>query len=430
MTTPTTAALAAVHVYYGEDSGADIGLDQAAAILDAITAGKIPGLALKTYDGTTCWACEKCSKTRDGRGCMTCLASERDAAVATVRQMSERVSGEDRSSSECPFCAMIGPVGSPLNVPMCRLCYHESERDNRIEEKNAALALAKKCGEERADQLQATLLQVEDKHRIGYALMADLDKMKGELDSALARLSAAEAEAVNLGGVIDKYRASLSGVEAERDKSCDLVSELCGLLGEAFSHADQYGAPWGEEFVARPPRSRPMSDAILPCPFCGNSDDVLVKDDAIGHKHEWIVTCDALNGCPGATVRWFKTEAEAIAAWNTRTPASVPVTEEAVERALHRYASLLQSGHEREECMRAALLASGLGDGAGWVKTKTRLPQDGYRCLAYIPGCYGVEHVEFRHGYWRDVHGAEGVSWFQNEATHWMPLPSPPAAGG
>ena len=64
--------------------GSDHGL--ADYILDAIAAGKIPGLALKTYDGTTCWHCEKCGKVRTGRGCMTCLERELAAALAEVEQ--------------------------------------------------------------------------------------------------------------------------------------------------------------------------------------------------------------------------------------------------------------------------------------------------------------------------------------------------------
>jgi hypothetical protein len=47
-------------------------------ILAAIEAGEVPGVALKTSDGTTCWKCEGCGRTRTGRGCMTCLEKERD----------------------------------------------------------------------------------------------------------------------------------------------------------------------------------------------------------------------------------------------------------------------------------------------------------------------------------------------------------------
>lgn len=54
---------------------------QAQVILAAIKANQIPGLALKTYDGTTCWACEKCGKIRTGRGCMRCLEDQ----VAALR---------------------------------------------------------------------------------------------------------------------------------------------------------------------------------------------------------------------------------------------------------------------------------------------------------------------------------------------------------
>lgn len=63
--------------------------DTARGILADIRAGKIPGLALKTYDGTTCWQCEKCGKTRTGRGCMVCLEAELSALRPRNEEMRE-----------------------------------------------------------------------------------------------------------------------------------------------------------------------------------------------------------------------------------------------------------------------------------------------------------------------------------------------------
>ncbi len=51
----------------------------AAAIEEAIYRNGIPGIAKRTNDGTTCWMCPVCHKTRDGKRCVTCLEAERDA---------------------------------------------------------------------------------------------------------------------------------------------------------------------------------------------------------------------------------------------------------------------------------------------------------------------------------------------------------------
>ncbi len=51
----------------------------AAAIEEAIYKGEIPCIAKQSHDGHSLWMCPKCKRTRDGRGCMTCLEVERDA---------------------------------------------------------------------------------------------------------------------------------------------------------------------------------------------------------------------------------------------------------------------------------------------------------------------------------------------------------------
>ena len=51
-----------------------------------------------------------------------------------------------------------------------------------------------------------------------------------------------------------------------------------------------------------------MSDAPLPCPFCGN-EPIVVGEDA---------TCAQL-GCPGGERAWYR-----LSRWNTRAPAAEP----------------------------------------------------------------------------------------------------------
>jgi len=70
--------------------------------------------------------------------------------------------------------------------------------------------------------------------------------------------------------------------------------------------------------------------ALKPCPFCGNGDAPF----AITEDQTWIECGD----CPAnVIVGPFGTEAEAIAAWNTRSPliAAAPCLLHAAERALN-----------------------------------------------------------------------------------------------
>lgn len=74
---------------------------------------------------------------------------------------------------------------------------------------------------------------------------------------------------------------------------------------------------------------------LLPCPFCGLADDLLVPQHGAAGEFWWEVYCD--NCC--ATGPSSTTEAEAIEAWNTRS--SPPVTPELIdERMIDRAAKV------------------------------------------------------------------------------------------
>ena len=60
-----------------------------------------------------------------------------------------------------------------------------------------------------------------------------------------------------------------------------------------------------------------MTDTLKDCPFCGDAEDVHASGD---NSYGWTVQCD---NCTG-TMGYCSTEAEAIAAWNTRPAERVP----------------------------------------------------------------------------------------------------------
>ncbi len=80
----------ASHRTYGNEG--DFYERMAADIEEAIYKGEIPGIAKQSHDGTTCWMCSVCRKTRDGRGCLVCAERDRDTAVALLAK--ERAAGD------------------------------------------------------------------------------------------------------------------------------------------------------------------------------------------------------------------------------------------------------------------------------------------------------------------------------------------------
>jgi hypothetical protein len=96
-------------------------------------------------------------------------------------------------------------------------------------------------------------------------------------------------------------------------------------------HKDAMPAQVGSNDVVRPD-----AEALKPCPFCGNTNTLVVtsaaelncEDDeefnAWPHSDSFAVMCDASRprgpgGC-GGMGGFFATEADAVAAWNKRAP--------------------------------------------------------------------------------------------------------------
>jgi Lar family restriction alleviation protein len=65
-----------------------------------------------------------------------------------------------------------------------------------------------------------------------------------------------------------------------------------------------------------------MTEKLLPCPFCGVSDHLsaIKTGSAAGHYYPYAVICRHLD-CDDVRGPTGNGEAEAIAAWNSRTPA-------------------------------------------------------------------------------------------------------------
>jgi hypothetical protein len=83
---------------------------------------------------------------------------------------------------------------------------------------------------------------------------------------------------------------------------------------------------------------------LLPCPFCGNPPKS--GDSTYGY---WLIFCSDENNCLAQPSVELKTEAEAIAAWNTRaqTDATIEAQAAEIERlrdALEYYAQELMTG--------------------------------------------------------------------------------------
>ncbi len=175
--TPTTAALCNINLNPAR-SGFDPGLAdrnpirlcgiQAQAILDAITAGKISGL---------------------------CLASERDASVKDAETLSESTRRMHQTAVAL-----------------------EEERDR-------ALALAKKCGEEAATLRDIAL---------------NCERAEHQRDDALARLSAAESLFREMLPYIREVIAEHADPDAWCYNDCD--KDECGWCGAMKPRADRIDA--------------------------------------------------------------------------------------------------------------------------------------------------------------------------------------------
>lgn len=126
------------------------------------------------------------------------------------------------------------------------------------------------------------------------------------------------------------------------------------------------------------------------CPFCGNKNTLNVstaKELGYFGTDGFAVVCAATDGGCGASSAFYKTEQEAIAAWDTRTPTN------------------------------------------GWINVNKGLPSSEYFvlvCLANRRISKGIRLSYSNNGiYSWDVMATHGIE-TRDDVTHWQPLPSPP----
>lgn len=129
----------------------------------------------------------------------------------------------------------------------------------------------------------------------------------------------------------------------------------------------------------------------LPCPFCGG--DAAVRGDS---RDGFYVACSTIDCLVCLGERYdrdampdhcFRTEEDAIAAWNKRAPTH----------------------------------------GAGWRPMETA-PTDGTRVLCAFCKGETPEVLYFSDGIWYSELEREGQTSFIFQPTRWMPLPEPPGA--
>jgi Lar family restriction alleviation protein len=175
---------------------------------------------------------------------------------------------------------------------------------------------------------------------------------------------------------------------------------------------------------------------LKPCPFCGHQP--LSIDKWIGKHLGWQIFCHL---CDASVAVEGLTEAEAIAAWNTRAPAvggvSPYLSSLAMRIAVEMEAqsAVMATTVEKAEAIcdiLSALEPQAVDDAMVWQPIETA-PKDGTVVLAVT--------VEAQNPKAR-------LAWFEGEGwvriwksedfvvdgprrwwpTHWMPLPAPPAA--
>ncbi len=192
-----------------------------------------------------------------------------------------------------------------------------------------------------------------------------------------------------------------------------------------------------------------MQIELKPCPFCGGSDFLKVEPyqfppDEEGDAWQWgyNVVCDAsgFEGSPkgcGASSPWQETPDEAVVSWNRRAEAATPPDVAGlIDSALRELDNVTAVTDQDSNCigcaenlLRQAATALRLSAGGGW-RTIESVPTDDTLFLAYCPPDY--DFPDGRMMIWRG-----SIFAFQKKstprhlrfpATHWQPLPLPPAS--
>lgn len=188
----------------------------------------------KTHDGTTCWQCEACGKTRTGRGCLVCL----ETALADSRAEADHLRDE------------LAEMTKERDVLTKKSSYLEKVKDHALSQRVAAVT--------EVGHLRSQLAAATDAERGALALRdaigLRLAEVENERDAATAEASALreelhwiDAQLIKAHGLATDhvsnrrllFLALPAWLEQARSDLAEATAEagnLRALLNEAFQH--------------------------------------------------------------------------------------------------------------------------------------------------------------------------------------------------
>lgn len=154
-------------------------------------------------------------------------------------------------------------------------------------------------------------------------------------------------------------------------------------------------------------------EELLPCPFCGGVNVSPCDDGADNRSFE--VSC---NDCFAAT-RYHDTEAEAIAAWNTRAPVSISplLTTEAgkladdIDDTVTRLCKLNEKMTRAVQQQRPYPVSIALGDDDTWTVLHAAIVLERAKAaLRQSPPQMSGDDVEYAISAWAFAHDIDGAA--------------------
>ncbi len=173
-----------------------------------------------------------------------------------------------------------------------------------------------------------------------------------------------------------------------------------------------------------------MQIELKPCPFCGETPPEIVDATKILGVHRIVHRCKVI---PAFSIE-AATPERAAEVWNTRSPTTATPPDVAkIARSLEALAEhlsdqpLTHADSTDLATIRQAATALRLSAGGGW-RTMDSAPHGVNVLLAYWDEALGGWHMEAGMASWGWRRGGVSNMSAHGQATHWQPLPSPPAS--